>query len=206
MSHVELIGYLGSSLVAVSILMSNIKKLRILNLIGGATFVLYGFFIRSWPVVGLNFFIVVVDIFYLIQYSRQKDAFSFFVARPDSAFLRAFLKFWEDDICRFFPAFDIETIQQPHARLILRNLNPVGVFVCEDAGEGVARILIDYVTPDYRDFKNASFLYSWSPDLLKAAGFRSFMTQTKNLHHQSYLRRLGFEEDPDQPGHFTRPV
>ncbi len=200
------IGLIGSVLVALSLLMSNIKRLRMINLVGAATFAVYGWLIGAWPVFGLNSFIAIVDIVYLVKLTRQKDAFSFFVAEPNSKFVREFLQFWSADIERFFPGFDFEAIDRPIARLIMRNLNPVGIFVCEDAGDGIARVLIDYVIPGYRDFKNAYFLYTSSHPKLKADGFHTFDVTSNVAQHRRYLKRLGFKEDTTRPGHFTGTV
>lgn len=63
----EWVGYLASVVVAISLMMSNIKKLRWWNLIGAALFVAYGLAIDALPVALVNFFIVLIDLFYLIK-------------------------------------------------------------------------------------------------------------------------------------------
>ena len=206
MDAVEIVGYIGSALVATSLMMNNIWRLRWINLVGASTFATYGLLIGAWPVLCLNGFIAGVDIVYLILMSRKKDSFSFFEVPQDSVFLKEFLAFWSDDIARFFPEFSLEALNSPEIRLILRNMLPVGVFVCEDGGEGVAEIRLDYVAPDYRDFKNARFVYSSSHPRLKACGFRSFAATSGVAAHQRFLRKVGFKEDPASPSRFTLPV
>ena len=44
------IGYLGSLVVLISLLMSSIKKLRWINLVGAVIFAFYGFMISSIPI------------------------------------------------------------------------------------------------------------------------------------------------------------
>ncbi|ABO25057.1 YgjV family protein [Shewanella loihica] len=63
----EWVGYLASVVVAISLMMSNIKKLRWWNLIGAALFVAYGLAIGALPVALVNFFIVLIDAFYLVK-------------------------------------------------------------------------------------------------------------------------------------------
>lgn len=203
---VQWVGYVGSALVAMSLMMNNIWRLRWINLVGASTFAAYGLLIQAWPVVVLNSFIAAVDIVYLILLSRKKDIFSFFEVTSDSAFLKEFLAFWSDDIARFFPEFSLEELKNPEIRLNLRNMVPVGVFVCEDGGDGVAEVRLDYVVPDYRDFKNARFVYSSSHARLRACGFRSFTAESGVPAHQRFLRKVGFREDPAQSGRFTLPV
>ena len=57
-SILEWLGYLSSVIVAISLTMSSIIKLRWFNLVGAAAFSFYGFMIGSLPVGFLNLFIV----------------------------------------------------------------------------------------------------------------------------------------------------
>ncbi|MFW5887212.1 MAG: hypothetical protein ACOCUH_00255, partial [Bacteriovoracia bacterium] len=71
----ELIGYLASLAILISLSISNIKLLRIVNLLGAALFVVYGVLIDSWPVAIMNGLIVIVDIYYLWQFAHKKEYF-----------------------------------------------------------------------------------------------------------------------------------
>ena len=62
---VELIGYLGSILVAVSLMMKSLLRLRIINLIGALFFTIYGVLLGAYPVAFLNGIIVCIDLYYL---------------------------------------------------------------------------------------------------------------------------------------------
>jgi hypothetical protein len=70
----EWVGYLASVVVAFSLMMSNIKKLRWWNLAGALLFVAYGLAIGALPVALVNFFIVLIDAYYLVKLYRQPDA------------------------------------------------------------------------------------------------------------------------------------
>lgn len=71
MNGLELYGYLGSVLIAVSLMMADIYKLRWINLVGAGAFSSYGLLIGSWPVAILNGFIVLIDIVHLWQLYRK---------------------------------------------------------------------------------------------------------------------------------------
>ncbi|MEG0309009.1 MAG: YgjV family protein [Clostridium sp.] len=64
-SLVEWLGYLASVLIAISMFMKNIAKLRFINLIGCLLFAIYGFVIGAYPVAILNTLIVFVNLYYL---------------------------------------------------------------------------------------------------------------------------------------------
>ncbi len=71
MTSLELYGYLGSTLVAVSLMMSNIVALRWINLVGASLFASYGLMIHAWPVAALNCFIVMIDLYHLWHIYRS---------------------------------------------------------------------------------------------------------------------------------------
>ena len=72
---VEIIGYAASVLVAISLMMSAIVKLRIINLIGCIFFTVYGVIIGAYPVAIVNGFIGLVNIYYLFEIFSSKEYF-----------------------------------------------------------------------------------------------------------------------------------
>lgn len=207
MPWIEIIGYSGSVLVAVSLTMSNIWKLRWINLFGASTFAVYGLLTQTYPVFALNSFIAVTDIFYIVQMSRRKDYFTLSeVPKGSNLFLNRFLKFFESDIKTFFPDFNYKKIPDPNCIFILRNLVPVGLFVYEKKGEGVAEIHLDYVRPEYRDLKNAYYLYREHCKSLKAKGIQTFQARTTVKAHRQYLLKLGFTPGIDDETCFTKSL
>ncbi|BDY03488.1 hypothetical protein [Ferrimonas sp. YFM] len=66
------VGYAASIVVAISLTMADIKKLRWWNLLGAALFVLYGWAIAAYPVMLVNAFIVIIDAYYLVKIYRHE--------------------------------------------------------------------------------------------------------------------------------------
>src|SRR5512145_2472455 len=102
---VEVIGYLGSILVAISLMMKSLLRLRLINLFGALFFTVYGILLRAYPVAALNGLIVGIDVYYLIQMLRQKDFFTFLEVSPQSEYLRAFVEFYKEDIHAIIPSY-----------------------------------------------------------------------------------------------------
>ena len=67
MGWTEWIGYAASLLVAVSLMMGSLVRLRWLNLVGAVTFTVYGLVIRAYPVAVVNAFIVVINVWHLVR-------------------------------------------------------------------------------------------------------------------------------------------
>ncbi len=74
MNMVEILGYAASIMVAISLTMKDIVKLRILNFIGCALFTAYGLMIDSWLVVLTNGFIACVNVYFLAKMQQEKKS------------------------------------------------------------------------------------------------------------------------------------
>lgn len=190
----ELIGYAASLLVAISLMMSQILRLRVLNLIGSFTFSVYGFLIGSWPVALMNAFIVGINIYYLIGMIRLKSFFTVLKVSSDDQYLRYFLDFYLDDMRKFQPEAPSEIPLRSFNIFILRDMIPAGLFSGRKTADGVLTVDIDYVIPKFRDFKTGHFLYHDQIDLFKSEGIREIYMFAFNKTHVDYLKRIGFTE------------
>ena len=70
---IELIGYLGSALVVVSMLMSSVVKLRVINTIGSGIFAAYALMIHSYPTALMNICLVGINIYNLLKLRDRKS-------------------------------------------------------------------------------------------------------------------------------------
>ncbi|MBU1095279.1 MAG: hypothetical protein KKB34_02260 [Bacteroidetes bacterium] len=201
------IGYTGSVLVAVSLMMKNILRLRTINLVGAATFSLYGYLVGAYPVFFLNGFITLVDVYYLVGMWREKEHFSLMpVLDPSHRYLNKFLEFYAEDIREYFPDFNKGSIKDPVCFFVLRNLIPAGVLIYEKIKEDTVFMHIDYAIPDYRDFKNARFLYSAEQKHLIEQGVKFLETRSNVQKHTKYLLNMGFMQDTSDKKLFRRNV
>lgn len=65
MTPIEIFGYLSMIVVLISVLMSDIKKLRIVNSIACAMFVFYGLVLGAYPIVIMNILVIAINIYKL---------------------------------------------------------------------------------------------------------------------------------------------
>jgi hypothetical protein len=198
----ESVGYLGSVLVAVSLMMSNIRRLRWINLVGAAVFSIYGALIAAWPVFALNGFIALVDLWFLIQMNRQNEYFSLLdVQGTPTPYLRHFLEFHQVEIRAIFPHFELaETGLE--GWWILRNVQPVGLFLHTKESEQSHLVLLDFVIPEYRDMKNARWFFQEGMTHLGTRGEVTLRAESTYPAHMTYLKRMGFTTDDSHE--FTR--
>ena len=202
--RIECVGYAASLMVAISLTMSNVWRLRWINLVGAVLFTIYGSLVGAKPVAIVNAFIAVVNVYFLIQLSAQRDFFGYVdVSGANVRFVQKFLAHYQDDVARFFPGFDATKLADQRIYFILRNVMPVGLFVFEPRAGGEIEILLDYVSPDYRDLRNAHYLFG-AQEHLAREGFHTWVSRTEVPAHRDYLLKLGFRQV--DPGTFRRSV
>ena len=196
-SLLQWIGYLASIAIALSMTMSSILKFRWINLAGALTFSTYGFLIGAWPVGFLNAFIALVDIYYLNSIYSKKEVFEILEVRADNRYLIRFLQFHEDDIEKFFPGFAYRPEMNTVSFFVLRNMAVAGVFLAHRDQNHCLSVGLDFVLPEYRDFKNGKFIYLQLRDRFINEGFTKVVTEGKSEKYSKYLSKLGFEKNPE---------
>lgn len=202
---IETIGYIGSLLIALSLLMSNIKKLRFINLLGAAAFTAYGFATKTYPVMAVNLFIACVNIWYLARLTAKKDFFKILHVKSSDAYLKHFLNFYNADIKHFFPEFDIKKIKQPECVFILRNLISAGLFICAIDND-TAKIELDYVTPAYRDFKTAKYFFTEKNISTTFPSIKYLKIRPLSKKHLRYVKKIGFMESKEETGVLIKQI
>ncbi|MGL6184619.1 MAG: YgjV family protein [Clostridium chrysemydis] len=70
----EWIGYAASAMIVISLIMTDIVKLRILNSIGCFIFVVYGCVIKAYPVAIANGLIIFINIYNLYKLKNENIA------------------------------------------------------------------------------------------------------------------------------------
>lgn len=188
----EIVGYVASVLVAISLMMSSLLKLRLINLAGSAAFVVYGALIGAYPVAVVNLLIVFINLYYLRQMLGSREYFKLLRVRPDSAYLRAFLDFHAAEIQRFLPGFAYAPHTGQLAVFVLRDLVPAGLLIGETDEGGTLRVVLDFVIPQYRDFKTGRYVFQDQAAFFREHGITEIVSDAGSPVHTQYLRRMGF--------------
>lgn len=72
MFWLEVLGWAGSALLVVSILQSDIFRLRVFGLIASVALVAYNLALAVWPGVGLNVVVGLINAVYIARMVREK--------------------------------------------------------------------------------------------------------------------------------------
>lgn len=205
--YINIFGTMASVIIAISLTQKNIKRLRILNLLGAMAFAAYGYMLKAWPVMGLNGFICAIDILYLWEMTRKRDHFQILrIEHPlQSDYLQRFIAFYQEDILNFFPEFDRREIEQCTTLFVLRDMLPVSLVIFrEKEGEDV-EVVLDYAVPAYRDMKNALYFFKRASAISDFSGKTRFVTASGNKVHSRYLEKMGFTRIKEGEG-YQKPI
>ncbi|MBI5731244.1 MAG: hypothetical protein HY963_08910 [Ignavibacteriales bacterium] len=186
---IVLFGYAATIIIAVSLMMSSIVKLRTINLFGAMLFSSYGFIIKAYPVFLLNGFITLVDVYYLLQIFGEKEYFRILEVGTNSEYLRYFLNFHEKEITKFIPNFTFEPNEKYHVMFVLRDTVPAGLVCSEYLDNDCIYMKLDYAIPGYRDLKIGKYVFQ---EILKEKKIKKIYSDTGNKKHEQYLKRMGF--------------
>ncbi len=197
--YLELLGYLASVLVAISLMMSSVLKLRLINLAGALAFFVYGLLIEAYPIAAVNAVIVLVNLYFLYGIFTSQEYFKLLEVGSSSPYLHYFLNFYKEEIERFIPDYRFAPSDEQLIIFVLRDMVPAGLFIGQRNEQGEFRIFLDFVIPAYRDFKIGNYLYHQS-GFFQQHGIRKLMSTPHNSAHARYLKRMGFQQETDQDG------
>ncbi len=174
----DLFGWLGSALLIVSLLQTRVLRFRLLNLCASLSLILFNALVGVWPMVGMNIATSTINVWFIAKMLRERHdeaAFDVLQVGPRDVYLHHFLGVHAEDIERYQPGFVADrVIDDDLAFQVEKGDETVGVVLIRRDGD-VARVLLDYVTPRYRDFSPGEFVWNRHPRL-RERGFRKVVT------------------------------
>ncbi|PLX01305.1 MAG: hypothetical protein C0594_13340 [Marinilabiliales bacterium] len=196
----EIVGYLASAFIAFAMMNTSFIRLRLFGLIGNVLFIVYGLLIHAYPIAFVNFIIAVVNVIYLFKLYHKQEYFKIQEIRNDNKYLLAFIDFYRNDIHKSIPQFKYYCEECSIGFFVLRNMAVAGVFLAKEHSPGVIMVILDYVIPQYRDFKLGSFLFVKSKEYFKNLGYSEIRSLAKTQAHKKYLIKMGFQQAKDEKG------
>ena len=187
----EIIGYIGTVLTLMSMMMTSIVKLRTWAVVGCFVSTIYAILGSAWPVVFLNVGLIIIHVINLYHLHRTKVMFEVVAYNPGDAGLKRFIKYHHDDIQYCFPGFTFEIKDNTDVHIVFADNEAVGVLLGTREGSKF-HIELDYATPKYRDCSVAENLYAH----LKAEGIDTLTVDrnpTDKNQYKQYLTKMGFE-------------
>ena len=190
---IEFIGYIGSFLVIVSMLMTSLIKLRVINTIGSVIFAIYALIIHSYPTAIMQFCLIIINVINLYNLFKNKKEYSVIKLSKNDNFINYFESFYKNDINKFFPEnFNLSMAEEHY--MVCCGSNPAGILSANLVSENELNVILDYASPSYRDCSVGKHLYNYLAQngikklIVKNADFSD---KTQNIHSK-YLKKMGF--------------
>lgn len=185
---IEIFGYIGSVLVVVSMLMSSVVKLRVINVIGSVISGTYALIIGSFPLALMNGCLIVINIYNLFKLLKSEKHYDLVEGKEGDPFLEYVLNYYKGDIKNYFPEFELGKSGFDAAYIICNDMIPAGVSLGRMTDKNTLEILLDYSTPTYRDCSVGTYLYS----RLSKKGVKKLVYKGSGQKHIGYLEKMGF--------------
>ena len=198
MGWLDVLGWAGSALLVYSLMQARVLRFRLLNLVACIVLLIFNAVLGIWPMVAMNLALSCINVWFIRKLALDRHsevAFEVLEVGPQDEYLRHTLRVHASDIEKFQPGFVWDGAAPGRtAYLVERGDETVGVVLVRDAGDGVAQVELDYVTPRFRDFSPGEFVFRRS-GLFRDHGFRRVLTPAGMV--APYYGRLGMRRDGD---------
>jgi hypothetical protein len=198
MPWLDITGWLGSALLIYSVMQARVLRFRVLNLVASAILAGFNGVLGIWPMVAMNIALCGINLWHIraLVTTRHDDAaYEVLEVGPQDEYLRHVLRVHHADILRYQPDFVWDgAAEGTVAFLVMRGDETVGVVLVCDAGAGTAQVVLDYVTPRFRDFSPGEFVWRRS-HLLRDRGFSRVLSPPRMV--DPYYPWLGFRATGD---------
>ncbi|GAB97020.1 ribosomal protein S18 acetylase RimI-like enzyme [Kineosphaera limosa] len=192
--QIDIIGYVASALIVLSLSMTSIVRLRIVSTLGALTMTTYGVLLHAIPVIITNIAVLGLNLWFLRkEFSGDKDLRAVRI-EPDSPFLRDFLLVHAADVEKTWST-SVTGPPGNFAVFVTREGVPTGLLVGEQEGD-VLRMRFDYVLAEYRDSGIGPWLFSRGAGIFRQAGIKR-ITVAANSQQDHYLSLVGFRREGD---------
>lgn len=184
----EIIGYVGSALIVISMMMTSVLRLRLVNILGCGISICYAIAVKAYPVAFLNAFLIVVNMAKIIQLFRLEKSYHMVVSKGATGLPQYLVQKYNDDILNFFP--DFKKIDDDDDVFILMNGDiATGITAGKIDENKNFNVKIDYTTPAYRDNSAGLYLYK---EIGKLGCCKRVIFETSSKNHENYMYKIGF--------------
>lgn len=187
----EGLGYLGTVLTLMSMMMTSVVKLRTWSAIGSFISMIYATICGAWPVVFLNVGLIAINMYHLIRMRGNKIQFDCVRFDPRGDGLMYFLNHHHKHIRYCFPTFEYKPNDDTAAYMVFADGEAVGLLI-GTREESMFNIELDYATPKFQDCSVAEHLFAY----LKEQGIETLVAErnaTDYNQYKAYLTKMGFE-------------
>ena len=188
--YLEIFGYVGTALVILSMMMTSLVRLRVINVCGSVISMIYSIVCHAYPVAVLNGCLIVINGVQTVRQIRSRGNYGHLQLSCNDPTLAYFLQLYRADIDKLFPDYRLQVRENTEIHMIFVGGEAVGVLVGTRVAD-LYRIEMDYVVPRWRDVRVSAYLMS----RLKESGVCTLTAPVGSKEHNRYLLRTGFADE-----------
>ncbi|KGM13366.1 hypothetical protein [Cellulomonas bogoriensis] len=202
MPVVEVVGWVGSGLLVLSLTQTRVMRFRVLNLVACVVLVAYNAVIGVWPMVAMNVVLTAINLGVIVTLLRRRHDARAYVAVPvgvGEPLLAHLLERHGKDVRRFWPGATEDLLgAAEHAFVVTSGDQLVGVVLSRaGAATDEQQVLLDYVVPAFRDFTPGEFVYRTDGPFAEL-GTRRLVACPRAAATARYLSAMGFTREGDR--------
>jgi hypothetical protein len=194
---IQVVGYISSALLALSLLVSNDLKFRWLNTGGCVFFIAYGVMIGALPVILTNSLLFLINLYYLIKLFNAQEDFDLIEFKGDERLVSKFISFYQNDIHSYFPLYTHGGSGEQQLKFaVLRDLVIANIFIATLREDGTAFVQLNYTVEKYRDYKVGRFIFNRENKFLLSKGVKQLVYRVPvSARHEKFLKVMGFKRE-----------
>jgi hypothetical protein len=181
----EVIGYCGTILVVLSMMMTSVVKLRIINICGSILSMTYAVITNTWPIVLMNAALIIINVIQLIRSFRRSLNFNYRKVLTNDLSFKHFMEIYKFDIEKYFGEISISDNEE--AYLVYIDTELAGVLVGNKEND-CFNVSIDYAIPKFRDMSIGKYVYP----KLKEYDINLISQSSGVKKHNKYLLSMGY--------------
>lgn len=187
--YLEIFGYIGTALVIVSMMMTSLVKLRIINMCGGLISLIYAVCVHTWPIVVLNVCLISINFVQTVRQIRGKEAVTLLSVKGDDPIAAHLLGIWKKDFEKYHPNLNFQAMKEEEIHILYVGEEAVGV-LAGSRNQDLFNIRVFYMIPSRRTTAMGECVFN----VLHQQGVCTLTScEFYNKPSYRYLHRLGFD-------------
>lgn len=188
----EIFGYIGTALVVISMMMTSVIKLRIINMCGSVVSLIYAVCVNTWPVVVLNACLICINLVQTVRQLMKRRSVLALGADAGDATVQHLFGIWQKDFQKCYPEYSLRATEEWEIHILYVGKEPVGVLLGAQNGSRF-HLRALYLVPAFRT-KGVTVR---ALKALKEKGICVVTAYGHSPKRDRTLRRLGFVAHSD---------
>ena len=147
--YLELFGYFGSALVILSMMMTSVLKLRIINMSGALVSLIYAICVETWPVAVLNACLLIINFVQTIRRLQPKDTIIPVQISTSDSSAKHLFDVWKADFEKCNPDCDLQAITAEKTHILYVGEKAIGFSISAQNDEQ-NQVEVLYLIPQSR--------------------------------------------------------